>query len=208
MAQKEIVVTGKTEELALEQACGELGKTAEEVEYEVLEEAKKGLFGLGATEAKLRVWVKDTPALRAINLVETLVRNMGLDAEVNVVTESEEGITLNVVGEGLGVLIGRRGDVLDAVQYMANLSANLGRSGFFRVTLDAQGYREKRASTIRALTRRLAEKVLKYHRSFQLDPMTPYERRIAHDECQKIEGVTTHSVGEGAERRVVISLDR
>ena len=141
-------------------------------------------------------------------LIEKLIENMGLNAKVEIVSEESDGISLNVVGEGLGVLIGRRGDVLDAVQYMANLSANLGKSGYFRVSLDAQGYRAKRAESIRSMTRRVAEKVLKYHRSFQLDPMSAYERRIAHDECQKIAGVTTHSVGEGAERRVVISLEK
>lgn len=228
----ELIVTGKTVELALQSALEQLGKTADEVEYEVLEEPRKGLFGIGACDAKLKVVVKapaeepakapakeepapvvsgaelPEPAKRAIELIETLIGNMRLKAKVEVVSTDDEGISLNVVGEGLGVLIGRRGDVLDAVQYMANLSANLGKSGYYRVSLDAQGYRAKRAEAIRSMTRRVAEKVLKYHRSFQLDPMSAYERRIAHDECQKIDGVTTHSVGEGAERRVVISLDK
>ena len=230
----EIIATGKTVELALQNALGQLGKTADDVEYEVLEEARKGLFGIGASDAKIKVTVKapaeeisaqkkpasekascDVPAgelpesaKRAVDLIENLIANMALKARVEVVSSDDEGVSLNVVGEGLGVLIGRRGDVLDAVQYMANLSANLGKSGYYRVSLDAQGYRAKRAEAIRAMTRRVAEKVLKYHRSFQLDPMSAYERRIAHDECQKIEGVTTHSVGEGAERRVVISLEK
>lgn len=233
--ENELIVSGKTVEAALKSALETLGKTADEVEYEVLEEPKKGLFGIGAVDAKLKVVVKsaaapaasasekitpkksapavsseggETPASRAIDLIEKLIENMRLNASVEVVSEDDEGISLNVVGENLGVLIGRRGDVLDAVQYMANLSANLGKSGYYRVSLDAQGYRAKRAETIRAMARRVAEKALKYHRSFQLDPMSPYERRIAHDECQKIPGVSTHSIGEGAERRVVISPDK
>ena len=229
----ELIATGKTVSLALQNALEQLGKTADEVEYEVLEEPRKGLFGIGASDAKIKVVVKAAepseekqpapakaastpvsdaelpePAKRAIELIETLIGNMRLKAHVEVLSTEDDGVSLNVVGEGLGVLIGRRGDVLDAVQYMANLSANLGKSGYYRVSLDAQGYRAKRAEAIRGMTRRVAEKVLKYHRSFQLDPMSAYERRIAHDECQKIDGVTTHSVGEGAERRVVISLDK
>ena len=85
------------------------------------------------------------------------------------------------------------------------LSANLGRPGYYRVSVDAQGYRAKRADTLCGMARRMAEKVLKYHRAFALEPMSAYERRIVHAECQNIEGVTTYSVGEGADRKIVIA---
>ena len=202
---KEVIATGKTVALALETGAAELGRTPDQVEHEVLDEGKKGLFGIGATEAKVRVFLPETPAVRAIEFMETLIANMNLKASVEVVAETEEEISLNVVGEGLGALIGRRGDVLDSVQYLATLSANLGRPGYYRVSIDAQGYRAKRAETLCGMARRMAEKVLRYHRAFALDPMSAYERRIVHAECQKIEGVTTHSVGEGADRKIVIS---
>ena len=205
---KEITSTGKTVDAAVAAALESLGKTADEVEVEVLDEGKKGLFGIGAADAKVCVRLKETPALRAVEMLEKLIENMHLDAKVVVVSENEEEVFLNIEGENLGVLIGRRGDVLDSVQYLATLSANLGRPGYFRVSVDAQGYRAKRADTIRGMARRMAEKALKYHRSFQLDPMTAYERRIVHSECQSIEGVTTHSVGEGVDRRVVISPEK
>lgn len=208
MNVKEVIAVGKTVQLALESGAQQLGKTTAEVQYEVLEEGKKGLFGIGATDAKVRVFWEETPASRAKDFLEKLVANMHLDATVEIVSEEENEISFNIVGPHLGALIGRRGDVLDAVQYLTILSANLGRSGYFRVNVDAQGYRAKRAETVCNITRRMAEKVLKYHRSFALDPMPPHERRIAHAEAQKIPGITSHSIGEGLDRRVVISLDK
>ncbi|MBP5230353.1 MAG: Jag N-terminal domain-containing protein [Clostridia bacterium] len=205
---KETTATGKTVEAAVAAALETLGKTAEQVDVEVLEEGKKGLFGIGAIDAKVRVSLKETPALRAVNMLEKLIENMHLDAEVVIESENEEEALIRIDGENLGVLIGRRGDVLDSVQYLATLSANLGRPGYYRISVDAQGYRAKRAETIRGIARRMAEKVLRFNRAFQLDPMSAYERRIVHSECQSISGVTTRSVGEGADRRVVISPDK
>ncbi|MBQ3003422.1 MAG: protein jag [Clostridia bacterium] len=205
---REVIATGKTVALAVEAGAAELGKTPEQVQHEVLDEGKKGLFGIGATEAKVRVFVPETPAIRAVEFLEKLIENMRLNASVEVVSETDEEVSLNVVGEGLGALIGRRGDVLDSVQYLATLSANLGRPGYYRVSVDAQGYRAKRAETLKGIAHRMAEKVLRYHRSFALDPMSAYERRIVHAACQEIEGVTTYSVGEGADRKIVISLEK
>ena len=202
---KEVIATGKTVALALEAGAAELGRTLDQVQHEVLEEGKKGLFGIGAAEAKVRVFIPETPAIRAVEFLEKLIENMRLNASVVVVSETEEEVCLNVVGQGLGALIGRRGDVLDSVQYLATLSANLGRPGYYRVSVDAQGYRAKRADTLCGMARRMAEKVLKYHRAFALEPMSAYERRIVHAECQNIEGVTTYSVGEGADRKIVIA---
>lgn len=205
---KEVIATGKTVQLALESGAEQLGRSVGQVQHEVLEEGKKGLFGIGATEAKVRVYLPETPSIRAVEFLEKLLENMKLNASVEVVSETEEEVSLNVTGEGLGALIGRRGDVLDSVQYLATLSANLGRPGYYRVSVDAQGYRAKRAETLCGMARRMAEKVLRYHRAFAMDPMSAYERRIIHAECQKIEGVTTHSVGEGADRRIVISPEK
>ena len=202
---REVIATGKTVALALEAGAAELGRTPDQVQHEVLEEGKKGLFGIGAAEAKVRVFIPETPAIRAVEFLEKLIENMRLNASVVVVSETEEEVCLNVVGQGLGALIGRRGDVLDSVQYLATLSANLGRPGYYRVSVDAQGYRAKRADTLCGMARRMAEKVLKYHRAFALEPMSAYERRIVHAECQNIEGVTTYSVGEGADRKSVIA---
>ncbi|MBQ1206531.1 MAG: hypothetical protein IIX67_04915, partial [Clostridia bacterium] len=101
-----------------------------------------------------------------------------------------------------------RGDVLDSIQYLATLAANIEKSGFYRVTVDVEGYREKRAETLRGVAKRMSEKVLKYKRSFALEPMNAYERRIIHSACQSIDGVTTRSIGEGADRKIVISPEK
>lgn len=205
---KQTVATEKTVELAVSAACAELGVTTEEVDFVVLEEPKKGILGFGASDAKVQVTLKSTPAVRAVEFIENLVKNMGLDAEVIVTSKDEEGVCISINGGSLGILIGRRGDVLDSLQYLATLAANLEKSGFYRVTVDVQGYREKRAETLRGVARRMSEKVLKYKRSFALEPMNAYERRIIHAECQNIAGVTTRSIGEGADRKIVISPEK
>lgn len=202
---KQTTATAKTVELAVNAACTELGVSRDEVDFVVLEEPKSGFFGIGACDAKVSVTVKETPALRAVEFIENLVNNMGLNASVEVVSKDDEGISIAVNGESLGILIGRRGDVLDSIQYLATLAANTDKNAFYRVTVDVQGYREKRAETLRGVARRMSEKVLKYKRSFALEPMNAYERRVIHSECQNIEGVVTRSIGEGADRKIVIS---
>lgn len=205
---KQTVATEKTVELAVSAACAELGVTTDEVDFVVLEEPKKGILGFGASDAKVQVTLKSTPAVRAVEFIENLVKNMGLDAEVVITSKDDEGVCVSINGNSLGILIGRRGDVLDSLQYLATLAANIEKKGFYRVTVDVQGYREKRAETLRGVAKRMSEKVLKYKRSFALEPMNAYERRIIHAECQNIEGVTTRSIGEGADRKIVISPEK
>lgn len=205
---KETVKSAKTIELAVADACTELGVTPDEVDYVVLEEPKKGILGIGAVDAKVSVTLKSTPAIKAYDFIENIVKNMGLDATVEITSQDKEGVCVAIKGDHLGILIGRRGDVLDSLQYLATLAANIEKNGFYRVTVDVQGYREKRAETLKGVARRMSEKVLKYKRSFALEPMNAYERRIIHAECQNIEGVTTRSIGEGADRKIVISPEK
>ncbi len=205
---KQTVATAKTVELAVNNACAELGVTPDAVDYVVLEEPKKGILGIGACDAKVSVTLKETPAIRAYDFIETLIKNMNLDATVEIIEQDEEGVYLAINGDHLGLLIGRRGDVLDSLQYLATLAANIEKKGFYRVTVDVQGYREKRAETLRGVAKRMSEKVLKYKKSFALEPMNAYERRIIHSACQNIEGVTTRSIGEGADRKIVISPEK
>ncbi len=206
---KQTTASAKTIELAVAAACAELGVNTDEVDFEVLEEPKKGILGIGASDAKVSVTVKNTPALKALEFIENLLSNMGLDSAKAEITEKDEnGALIAITGGSLGILIGRRGDVLDSIQYLATLAANVDKSGFYRITVDVQGYREKRAETLRGVARRMSEKVLKYKRSFALEPMNAYERRIIHSECQNIEGVTTRSIGEGVDRKIVISPEK
>ena len=205
---KETIVYGKTVALALKRGAEELGVDESKAEYEVLEEPKKGFFGVGASDAKLRVYYQPSPAEIAADFVKNLLMNMQVEADVSIEHEDAEGASIAVNGEGLGLLIGRHGDVLDAVQHLAGLAANHGRSGYYRITVDIENYRAKRAETLRQLARRMAEKTLRYRRSNTLEPMNAYERRIIHTEVQGIEGVTPYSIGSDADRRIVIALEK
>ena len=208
ITMKETIVYGKTIALALKRGAEELGVDEAKAEYEVLEEPKKGFFGVGASDAKLRVFYQPSPAEIAADFVRDLLMNMQFEANVSIESADEEGAAIAVSGEGLGLVIGRHGDVLDAVQHLAGLAANHGRSGYYRITVDIENYRAKRAETLRQLARRMAEKTLKYRRNNTLEPMNAYERRIIHTEVQGIEGVTTYSIGSDADRRIVIALDK
>jgi len=204
---KETTVTAKTVELAVQKGAEELGYTTLQVQYEIIEEPRKGILGIGGSNAKVRVYHEDTPAEKAYDFVKTLLDNMGVEADVTL-SEEEDGATVNVSGSNLGLLIGKHGDVLDAVQYLATLAANKDKDDFYRISVDVEGYREKRAETLRALARKMAERVLKSRRNYTLEPMNAYERRIIHSEVQQIEGVTTYSIGQDSERKIVISLEK
>lgn len=146
----------------------------------------------------------NTPAGRAVAYLKKILSDLGL-AEVEIsVGLLEKGAKLIVSGEDLGIIIGRRGETLDALQYLCSLAANSGE-GFYRISLDTGNYRQKREQTLKSLARRMSGQVLRTGRSRTLEPMNPYERRIIHTEVQAIEGVESASVGEGMGRRVVIS---
>ena len=146
----------------------------------------------------------NTPAGRAVAYLKTILANLGLEETEISVIPSDNGARIILTGENLGIVIGRRGETLDALQYLVSLAANTG-DGFFRVSLDTGNYREKREQTLKGLAHRMSKQVLRTGRSRTLEPMNPYERRIIHTEVQNIEGVESHSVGEGSGRRVVIS---
>ncbi|MFA6729399.1 MAG: RNA-binding cell elongation regulator Jag/EloR [Eubacteriales bacterium] len=202
----ESVQSAKTVALAVEAGAGALGVAAEKVTYTVLQEPTKGFLGIGAADAVVRVIYEATPADKASNFIKTILSGMGIPADLSV-TEDEEGVYVSVAGDDMGLLIGRHGEVLDALQYLATLAANKGRKDYFRVTVDVQGYREKRREALKQLARRIAEKAVKYDRSFALEPMSAYERRIIHYEVQGIKGVSTYSVGADDERKVIICPD-
>ncbi len=210
--KKELTITAKTVEEAVERAVAELGApSADAITYTVLEEAKKGFFGIGATPAKIEASYTAKGANAALELIRSVVVGMGLDATVTLEDEGGENKLIRVNGESAGALIGHHGDTLDSLQYLANLAANKKVAGekrdFCRVTVDIENYRAKREETLRALARRKAEQVLRYKKSVMLEPMNPYERRIIHSEVQGIEGVSTNSIGSENNRKVVIYLD-
>ena len=148
----------------------------------------------------------EAEAKAAFSFVETLVKNLELNVTATLGEDAENSACIQIAGEDAGMLIGHHGETLDAVQYLANLAANRaeGKDDHERITVDVEGYREKREETLRALARRMAAKVEKYGRSVVLEPMNPYERRIIHSEIQEIEGISTNSIGSDNNRKVVI----
>ena len=210
--KKEIVISAKSVEEAVALAVEELGApSADKIEYTVLEEAKKGFLGIGATDAKISASYTCGGEARAIAFVEKLLADMNIEAEMTV-SEGENGETkIAINGEGASVLIGHHGDTLDSLQYLANLAANKRVDGkkeeYVKISVDVEGYRAKREETLRALARRMAAKVQKYKKSVMLEPMNPYERRIIHSEIQNIKGVSTNSIGSENNRKIVIFLE-
>lgn len=150
----------------------------------------------------------DSKAARACNYLKQLLDGMGCtDVEMEASVQ-ENGARVTLSGEGLGVAIGHRGETLDALQHLASLSANAGKGGYFRISLNIGNYREKREQALSGLARRTASQVKSTGRSRSLEPMNPYERRIIHTAIQEIKGVTSASTGEGMSRRVVISIEK
>ena len=210
--KKEIIVSAKSVEEAVAKAVSELGApSADKIEYTVLEDAKKGFLGIGATDAKISATYTVGGEVNAYEFIKKLLEDMNIEAEVTM-TDGEAGekrITVN--GESAAILIGHHGETLDSLQYLASLAANKRIDGkkdeYVRITVDVEGYRARREETLRALARRMAAKVQKYKKSVMLEPMNPYERRIIHSEIQNVAGVSTNSIGSENNRKIVIFLD-
>ena len=230
----EKIYTAKALDEAKEQAYAEFaaeGADRDDIDIEVLEQPVKKLFGTKGQYKIKAVW--NPPAAqpaaqesapeaetaapsatgaancekvkRAIAYLTNLLSKLGASQfSVNPI-EKNDTIVLDIVGENLGVVIGRRGETLDALQYLTILASKRGEESYCRISVDCCGYREKRKDTLEALATKTAHKVLKTGRRITLEPMNPYERRIIHSKIAEIEGVSSHSTGEEPFRKVVIS---
>ena len=180
--KKEVVITAKTVEEAVEAAVAELGApSADKIEYTVLEEPRKGFLGIGATDAKISATYECGGETRALAFVEKLLDDMNIEAEVKM-TDGENGEKrITVEGEDAAILIGHHGETLYALQYLASLAANKRVNGkkeeYTKISVDIEGYKAKREENLRALARKMAAKVLKYKKSVMLEPMNPSARR-------------------------------
>ena len=194
--------SAKTVEEAVNEALAELNVKKDNVDIEVLEEPTKGLLGIGAKPALVRVTVKENKN----DIVNKFLTTMGNCLGVDVTTSfenKEESISVNLSGENMGIIIGHKGETLDALQLLANVIAN--KTGDYkRFELDAQNYREKRKETLTALAHKKARDVIKYGRNITLEPMNPYERMLIHTALQEDDKVTTISVGNEPYRKVMI----
>lgn len=201
--------TGKTLQEAIEACLVELDVKKDQVTIEVLEEpGKKGLFGLfGNKVARVKVIYEDDPSSIACDFLKNLTAAMDVEAGFEVFHQ-EEKIVINITGSDLGILIGRRGDTLDSIQFLTNLAVAKKISDRSKIIIDVEGYRKRREETLVKLARRLAEKVKKTGNRIVLEPMSPQERRIIHTALQNEWKISTFSEGEEPHRRVVISLKR
>ena len=202
---KEIITTGKTVDLAIEEACRQLQTAREKVEFEIIDLPKKGLFGLKTYPAKVRVFVKENKEEMAVEYITAVLKAMGAQDFTAEANRDGENLNITLKGDDLGFVIGRRGETIDAIQYLASLAVNRLDGDYMRITIDSGNFREKREKTLESLARRLARNVVKSGRSMTLEPMNPYERRIIHATVATVEGATSSSIGEEPNRRVVIS---
>lgn len=286
MAIKEYYFEGKSIDAALENAAAQLGEDKDMLTYEVVQTATKGIFGIGATPAKIKIEKKvpdseikvptapvenigkkaepasaklpdgfapekiskktkaapanerrgeksgarpaqrrDEPVITARKLTPVpegdenvpvitefllgLVEKLGIEnGEVKISLDENESYFAQVDGSKMGVLIGRRGETLDAAQYITNLAINRGRDKKIRIVLDSENYREKRIATLEALANKTADKALKYKRNQALEPMGSYERRIIHATLSGREHITTYSVGTDPRRKVIVAYEK
>lgn len=208
---REAIATGATVEEAKEKACEMLGVETydDNIDFEIIEMQSKKILGLfGGHPAKVRVFVKTTPAQAAADYLQAIIKAMGLnDIEMSVEEKEKNVINIDITGEDVGSVIGRRGETLDALQYLTCLVANHVDNSYCRVTINTGDYREKREKTLEILGRKLAIKAAKTGRKSSLEPMNPYERRIIHTAVQKINGAISWSEGENINRHVVIGPD-
>ena len=215
--KQELIATGKTVEAAILNGAKELGVDRSLVNFEVIELPKKGFLGFGEVPAKVRVSYEAGIENVALEFVSNALKDMCFNAEAVVSETPGNGILIKISGEDSALLIGHHGETLDALQYLVNLAVNKKeedeedeesssdrKDRYSRVVVDVENYRAKREETLKELAKRMAQKVLKYKKPMSLEPMNPHERKIIHSEIQKIDGVTTSSVGYDSNRRIVI----
>lgn len=200
---------GKTVDEALTEALLVFQTTSENIEYEVVERESKGLLGMFSKPAKIKVKLKFTVDGAARNFLDKVFKAMGIDAKAEVVYDkSNENVDINIVGKDMGVLIGKRGQTLDSLQYLTSLVINKNNEGYLKVKLDTENYRERRKETLENLAKNISSKVKRTHKPVSLEPMNPYERRIIHSALQNDKYVETHSEGDEPFRKVVISMKK
>ena len=234
MMLKTLEKSGKTEEAAIAAALEELGLDRDDVSVEIVERAKSGFLGIGASPAVVRVQyeapdeepetVAEAPAAaptaqeqpadepesyaRIRAFVSGLLEHMGIQAEIEITARENGGVNVNLSGSNMGAVIGRRGETLDAIQHLTNYAVNRGSDKHMHISVDAESYRAKREESLVRLAEKMAAKAIKYKRSMALEPMNSYERHVIHTALQDYEGVTTSSTGTEPNRRVVVSYEK
>jgi spoIIIJ-associated protein len=201
--------TAKTVDEALTSAMLELGTTIENLEYEVIEKETSGFLGMFGKPARIKARIKLTLENSAKKFLTDVFGAMGITAAIEVVYDSENAnIEINVDGDEMGVLIGKRGQTLDSLQYLVSLVVNKNSENYIKVKLDTENYRARRKETLENLAKNIAYKVKRTRKPVSLEPMNPYERRIIHSALQNDKYVETYSEGEEPYRKVVINIKK
>lgn len=202
-----IEISAKTVEDALTEALVKLRTTSDKIEYEVIEKGSTGFLGIGSKPAIIKVRKKYTVEDNIREFLENIFSVMDLDVEI-VITNEENNYAVDLKGEDMGVLIGKRGQTLDSLQYLTNLAVNKNTEEHVKIKIDTEDYRNRRKETLENLAKNIAYKVKRTKRTVSLEPMNPFERRIIHSALQNDRFVATHSEGEEPYRHVVVTLKR
>lgn len=201
--------TGKTVDDAIVEACAKLVITRDKLDYEVIDEGKSGLLGIGSKPAVIKARPMSKIDDVAKDFLKEVFEAMDMAVVINVAyDEFDQTMNIDLSGDDMGVLIGKRGQTLDSLQYLVNLVVNKNTEEKIHVKVDTEDYRRRRRETLENLAKNMASKVKRTKRSVSLEPMNPYERRIIHSALQNDKFVTTHSEGEEPYRKVVITLKK
>ncbi len=204
-----IEVSAKTVDDAVTEALIKLGATSDQIEYEVIEKGSAGFLGIARKDAVIKVRKKCTVEDNVREFLEKVFDAMNLQVEIIIEKDEENNnIAVELKGADMGVLIGKRGQTLDSLQYLTNLAVNKQSEEYVKVKIDTEDYRKRRKETLENLARNIAYKVKRTKRPVSLEPMNPFERRIIHSALQNDKFVTTHSEGEEPYRHVVVTLKR
>ena len=204
-----IEVSAKTVEDALTEASIKLGVTSDQLQYEVIEKGTSGFLGIGSKNAVIKVCKKLSVEENIKEFLGKVFQAMGIEATVSVKVDKEtKNIDVDLAGPDMGVLIGKRGQTLDSLQYLTNLAINKQSDEYYKIKIDTEDYRQRRKDTLENLAKNIAYKVKKTKRPVSLEPMNPFERRVIHSALQNDKFVTTHSEGEEPYRHVVVTLKK
>ena len=201
--------SAKTVDDAVTAAVIELGVTSEQLEYEVIEKGSTGFLGLGSKNAVIKARKKFSVEENVKEFLKSVFHAMDMAVEIIVkINEEEKLIEVDLKGEDMGILIGKRGQTLDSLQYLTNLAVNKHSESYYKVKVDTEDYRKRRKDTLENLAKNIAYKVKRTKRPVELEPMNPFERRVIHSALQNDRYVTTHSEGDEPYRHVVVTLKK
>ena len=204
-----IEISAKNVDDAITQATVQLGITSDQLEYEVLDKGSTGFLGIGSKNAVIKARKKFSIEENVVEFLSSIFDAMKMEVEILVaVNEEEHIIEVELKGDDMGILIGKRGQTLDSLQYLTNLAINKHSDEYYKVKIDTEDYRKRRKETLENLAKNIAYKVKRTKRPVSLEPMNPFERRIIHSALQNDRYVTTHSEGDEPYRHVVVTLKK